>query len=271
MLFILIVHILSHISDICPFNDSITSISEKELRLTPNTINKYHFCEINSQFDVSFGNDDDSSKQVTKIPDCLFRRCHINIIIFSKYITTIGYGSFYDCTINEIKFEEDSQMTSISSYAFFSTSFVRPFMFPKTIEFIGDSAFQYSGIQNINFSQIIIIGKNTFLGCDNLIGPLNFPPTLEYIGQFSFYKCKKLSQPIIFNFKKLVIGKSAFEDCFGLKNSVLTFNNVDKNNDKNDEIDLNIDFEAFKNIKFSKIVYQGRNQIKYEQYISNYI
>lgn len=87
---------------------------------------------------------------------------------------------------------------------------------------------------------------------------MNFPSTLEFVGEFSFYQCKKLSQPITFNFIKLAIGKSAFEGCSGLKNSVLTFK------EKNLSSDLNIDFDAFKNIKFSSVIYQGENQIEYE-------
>ena len=166
---------------ICPFDDSKRFLSENKLQLTPSTIYKDHFCEINSQFEVSFSNDPGSSAQVTRIPDNLFHRCHISFIIFSKYIKKIGFSSFSECTIDKIKFPEDSQMTTISNYAFYSTIFVQPFKLPETIEIIGKSAFQKSGIQNINFKNIVIIGKNSFQGCSKLTGPLEFPNTLEFL------------------------------------------------------------------------------------------
>lgn len=63
---------------------------------------------INSKFDT------ESSNQVTKIPDHLFYQCHINLNTFSKYTTTIGFGSFYEWTSIEV---------------------IRPFILPNTIEY----------------------------------------------------------------------------------------------------------------------------------------
>ena len=41
----------------CEFADSIKSLSNDKLQLTPETINKDHFCKIHNYFDVTFEND----------------------------------------------------------------------------------------------------------------------------------------------------------------------------------------------------------------------
>lgn len=144
MFLILIFLTISQPVELKSFHESSDFLSDKEIRLTPKLIYKYHYCDIKNKFEVSFAKDPKSSQYITRIPDDLFQRCHITSITFSKQITTIGFNSFFKCTIEKVKFEEDSELTTISSYAFYSVNFINPVEFPDTIEYFGESSFQNS-------------------------------------------------------------------------------------------------------------------------------
>ena len=74
----------------CNFDDSIKSLSNSQLQLTPATINKDHFCNIHIFFDVTIESDPLSKIQITKIPDNLFFDCFIGTLTISEEITEIG-------------------------------------------------------------------------------------------------------------------------------------------------------------------------------------
>ena len=137
MLLLLICLSISHQKEFYPYETSRNYISERDLQLTPNTIRKNHYYNIMTEFDVSFTSDPDSFTQITEIPDNLFYQCHINLLTITNHITIIGSRSFYRCTINELYFQPESKITTISSYAFFSATFVKSFNIPDTVEIFG--------------------------------------------------------------------------------------------------------------------------------------
>ena len=49
----------------CNFEDSIKSLSNDKLQLTPTIINKNHFCNIHDFFDVTFESDPQTKIQIT--------------------------------------------------------------------------------------------------------------------------------------------------------------------------------------------------------------
>ena len=83
---------------------------------------------------------------------------------------------------------------------------------PNTIKYIGESAFNSSGITSILIpSGVEIIGDNAFSNCD-LLTSVTIPGNVKEIGNYSFSYCDNLESVTISNGVEL-IGEYAFAGC----------------------------------------------------------
>ena len=224
-----------------------------KLQLTPTTINKDHFCNIKKLFDVSFESDPHSNIQISKIPDQLFFDCLIGTLTLSEEISAIGFASFCNCKINEIKFHPKSKLTEIGSYAFYYAKIISTLQFPRSIHNIGNYSFAYSTLPSSSITlpdSVVSIGDSTFVGCKGLkeiivssgnqhyksVEGILFtkdgkkliqypsgrrgtsyvvPDCVTSIGNYSFSECSSLSSITLPN-SVVSIGNSAFFECRSL-------------------------------------------------------
>lgn len=122
----------------------------------------------------------------TSIESAFFSRCtNLSQINIPKYVDTISVYAFNGCK-NLLKINKNNI---------------------KTIE---TSAFENSGITNINLQNVIVIFPHAFEECEYLDKVVM--PNLESIGDYAFKNCKKLNEITLSN-KLETIGSYAFENC----------------------------------------------------------
>ena len=177
----------------CKFMDSINSLSNDKLQLTPTTIDKDHFCNIHTFFDVTFESDPQSKIKITKISDHLFCDCFIGTLTLSEEIVSIGNASFFDCRINEIKFPPKSKLTEIGSYAFYRTQITSELQLPCSILSIGNFSFAFSKLSSsITLpNSVASIGDSAFSHCSSLTS-ITLSKNVASIGDGVFIECRDL-------------------------------------------------------------------------------
>ncbi len=95
---------------------------------------------------------------------------------------------------------------SICSYAFYHCKNLKTISLPNELKRIGDSAFQGSGLTEINLPYgLTTVGDGVFSGCDNLT-ELSYPDSVTSIGNASFYAK---------NLKKITLSKGIKTYVFG--------------------------------------------------------
>ena len=141
-----------------------------------------------------------------------------NITIINT-IETIKTSAFKSCkTIVNVKFEPESQLTTIGESAFESCPKLQTFEFPSTIERIEKNAFkncnQLSNV-SINSSHITIISSCCFQTCTSLHTLVIESDNLYIIEDSAFNGCKSLSNVQLFN-NLQSLGNNCFQDCTSL-------------------------------------------------------
>ena len=154
---------------------------------------------------------------VTKIQASTFNGCSsLDTIVFPDDISSVGENAFnncawfnarkdsliylgknvYYCTSNleegtEIVLKEGTKR--ILSRAFSSCKKLRSIQIPESVVFIGDDAFEGSGLQSVIVPESVkTIGDYAFSSCDSL-KEVTLPKTLTEMGHSIFYDCHKLS------------------------------------------------------------------------------
>ena len=112
---------------------------------------------------------------------------------------------------------ENSRVTKIGSWAFFSCSALTSVSFPQATS-IGVSAFQYcSALTSVNFPQVTTIGTSAFYACFTLTS-ISFPQA-KFISNNTFYSCTALTSV---NFPQVIrISAYAFQNCTALTSVIL--------------------------------------------------
>ncbi len=125
----------------------------------------------------------------------------IRTVLLEDGVTSVGYGSFYGCSVLE----------SVT--------------FPDSLQNIGGGAFCYcSALNNVTFPDgLQSVGHNAFSNCTALES-VTFPDSLQSIDYNAFYYCTAL-ESVTFGNSLQSIGQGAFAECPSLR-SVIVSDNV---------------------------------------------
>lgn len=175
---------------------------------------------------------------VVRIGKGAFSESKIKHIILSKSIEEIYEDAFSGCTDLEV-IENDEYIKRIDNGVFRGCASLKEFD-GKSLQHIGESAFEESGIEKIDLqgSNLLVIEKNTFKDCKNLLfarlpdsverieskaffscdnlSAVYFPQKLKLIEEYAFYGCSNNLNDLFFSDEKLVIKKKAFSNCTAL-------------------------------------------------------
>jgi len=126
--------------------------------------------------------------------------------------------------------------TKAISYAAFTNKPIKEVVLNENLEFIGDYAFQNTGIKSIDFSKIknkLVIGGGAFADCEKLKNVIfNYDVTLldtKYDGG-TFQNCKSLESVNLEDTNIEILPKYSFASCYGLKEIKLPFTLKEINN-----------------------------------------
>ncbi len=147
------------------------------------------------------------------------------IIIPSSVKTILNVPS----TIEEIVFEEGSQLTSIGSNAFYNCTGLTSITIPDSVTSIGYGAF--SGCTRLTSitipDSVTSIGDSAFRGCEGLTS-ITIPDSVTSIGDSAFENCTGLTSITIPD-SVTSIGWNAFRGCTGLTSITIPFVGATKN------------------------------------------
>ena len=147
----------------------------------------------------------------------------IKTVALNDYVEVIGNQAFkYLTSLSSFTFGSNSQLNTIGRFAFEHTHSLTALTIPSTTQSIGEGAFKYSGLKNINIpSSLDRIECGVFRGCSGLTSiTFSENSALQKIGTTAFYGCSQLSAITLPNSVKS-IEKSAFKGCTAL--SSVTF------------------------------------------------
>lgn len=153
---------------------------------------------------------------VTSLPKYGFQRCNkLETIEFPESLESIGEGCFADChSLKSVKIPP--LLTEIAPRVFDSCFELTNVDFNSKVSSIGDMAFYYSGLTEINIPSCVKnIGKNAFSGCQKLTS-LILNPGLEAIERGAFSSCESLTELTIPS-TVLTINDGAFNNLSSLK------------------------------------------------------
>ena len=142
-------------------------------------------------------------------------------IVIPDNVTTIGGSAFYNCSnLKAVTISENSQLTSIESYAFRGCSSLTSIYIPDSVTTIGGSAFyNCSNLKAVTISensQLTSIESYAFHGCSSLTS-IYIPDSVTTIGGSAFYNCSNLKAVTISENSQLTsIESYAFRYCSSL-------------------------------------------------------
>jgi len=132
-------------------------------------------------------------------------------------VISIGANAFeYFSTLTSIKFENNSQLTTIGDSAFIHCAKLVSIDIPDSVTSIGDNLFYFcTNLANVKMSsRITSIPKGTFQSCEKLIN-ITIPKSVTSIGSYAFSSCRSLTNITIPD-SVTSLGSSAFSSCSGL-------------------------------------------------------
>jgi len=129
-------------------------------------------------------------------------------------------------TVTGITFAQESQLTTISNYAFYYCTSLTSVTLPNSVTSIGTYVFYYcTSLVDINIPDgVTTIGNNVFSGCTSLVD-INIPDGVTTIGggtyyDGAFYGCTSLTSVTI-GAGVTTIGNNAFQNCTSLRNIII--------------------------------------------------
>ena len=161
-----------------------------------------------------------SSFKCSSIPENSFDNfSQLTSITIPKCVTKIEQGAFHNCeNLSSVTFLEGT--TTIEQFAFGECKNLTTVTFPASLQSIGESAFDHSGLTSLTFpasSSLQTIGNYAFDKCSNLES-IVFPASssLQSIGECAFASCSNLKS-IVFPASLQTICNYAFTECNDLK------------------------------------------------------
>ena len=144
----------------------------------------------------------------------------IQHIIFAANVTFIDQYAFKECgNLESVTFAENSQLETISSWAFFRCGKLTTITIPASVTTLKGPVFRESGLQTISFeegSRLQTIGSGAF---DNTpLTAISIPASVTNIGQGALGNCAYLETVTFANDSQLEsIDDIAFWYCYALK------------------------------------------------------
>lgn len=124
---------------------------------------------------------------VTEIGESAFYNSPIEEINFPASLTTIGNSAFYGNRLKTVDLSA-TKFTTINNW-FANNNKLRTVKLPETVASLGEGAFDYCYIEEINFpAALTTIGAHSLRYCR--IDTLRLPATVTEIGQNAFYYAK---------------------------------------------------------------------------------
>ncbi len=160
----------------------------------------------------------DCNGECYEINNKAFPSSNITSIVIPASVTSIGEQAFYYCSnLTTVTFAENSQLASISGFAFSYCSSLASIVIPANVTSIGEQAFYYcSNLTTVTFaenSQLTSIGEQAFCYCSNLT-TVTFAENSQStsIGEYAFRGCSSLTS-IEIPAGVTSIGEYAFSSC----------------------------------------------------------
>lgn len=145
---------------------------------------------------------------------CFNGNKNLQTVSIPSSVKVIGKSAFSLC-LNLKKVSLPSGLQRIEDGAFSNTS-IGVLTIPYSVSFIGEGAFQGSGLERISLNcNIKEISKNTFAYCSSLQS-ITLPSNIESIGEYAFFRCSEL-ESISFKTGLVSIKKWAFSNCTNLR------------------------------------------------------
>ena len=135
-------------------------------------------------------------------------------------LVEIGEYALSDTTIKAIDYGKNSQIQTIGDYAFGSCGGLTAIKIPKTVTYLGSSAFYgCSNLESVEFEEginLTEIKTNTFRNCKKLTA-IKIPKTVTSLGDSVFYDCSELESIELENGINLTeIKANTFRNCKSL-------------------------------------------------------
>lgn len=175
------------------------------------------FANCDSLSEVTFA----SNSTLVGFANKTFSGCKsLKSITIPKTVTYIGDnkasvntdGVFFNCSsLEKVTFENGSVLKQIGNHAFNKCTKLTAISLPETINYIGISAFQGSGLKNIKLPETVVtINENTFYNCKSL-KTVTLGSKVTKIGVQAFAACSVLDNVVIPATVKF-INPGAFDD-----------------------------------------------------------
>lgn len=159
--------------------------------------------------------------RVTALGNQAFEACGMDKIQLPDGIVRIGWCALNGCeNLTDINLPEN--LTEIEGYAFQGCVSLKNLILPQSLISIGESAFNYSGIEEIEWPENVkVIPRECFMMAS--LRNIVIPSGITSIGEGAFEKCNQL-QRVIVPESVTSIGPSAFKDCTLLESLVFEGN-----------------------------------------------
>lgn len=156
-------------------------------------------------------------EKVKYIPSAAFMYTGISDITIPSNVQSIGTSAFYYCdNLKRVTFADNSELSSISSSAFYADSALTDIVLPSAVTSLGDYSFyNCKALTSVELpDKITSINPYTFYGCSSLVS-IEIPNNITSIGTKAFDGCTSLGKTTI---EHVVsdIGESAFANCSSL-------------------------------------------------------
>lgn len=163
----------------------------------------------------------DETKNITEIPDFSFTGTILVDVILPDSVTRIGADAFsHILTLNNFSISEDSELASISDFAFAGCSNILNFYIPNKVTLIGEEAFEdCTALRDVTFgpnNKIEGISYKAFSGCYALT-TINLPDTIRGIADNAFENCTCLVDLHLPETLE-ILGNNVFNGCQSLNN-----------------------------------------------------
>lgn len=155
--------------------------------------------------------------------EAFYENKQLKSVVLPKTLTIIGANAFAESTVGTIELPESLDVIEDGAFSNTPLEYIN---LPSRLTHIGEQAFSETTLGKIHIPvSVVSIGKYAFSGTD--IETVVIPNNIRIIPEGLFSECSKLHTVIIQGAEK--IEKSAFEDCYDLKNIYLpnTLNKIE--------------------------------------------